>query len=322
MTVGSWLLVALGVLPLAAQEAHFGERKWKERDTDHFLIRADSTGYDPASRFAEKTWDVVIEVLPSLEKDFADNLFRTPGGAKGAEAPPYRHTVYLLGRGDDFNELVRTDAGRNGWDEGTIRITKHTANYSDPHHRYGVFCKADPNQSARGDRDMTAIFVHSTGRTLLSGRSLSRRLPFWMTAGFGYYVEHRLFERCRVHYLDFESYYRDNDAELMRGETLGPNDDWTDVLRTLCKKGKRISLENVCTAQIQTLSPNESGYIFALTCFLVRDEAARQKYRELINKVRDGAKVDKALVLEVYGYDDDAALETEWYEWIESRSFR
>lgn len=316
------LLAALGTATLAAQDSHFDGWKWKERETDHFLIRAEGTRYDPASRYAEKVWDVVVEILPALEKDFTENLFRTPDGAKGAEEAPYRHSVYLLGRGDDFNRLVQIDAGRNGWDDNTVRLTKTTANYADPRHRYGVFCKADPNQSAGGDRDITPVFVHSTASTLLEARSQARQLPFWMTAGFGYYVEHRLFELCRVHYLDFEAYYAENNAEVKEGATLGPDESWAEVIRELCKDGERESLEEVCTARILTLSPNESGYIFALTCFLVRDEEARKHYRKLVEQAREGDRIDKALLLETYGYADDAALEKEWYEWLESRDFK
>ena len=80
---------------------------------------------------------------------------------------------------------------------------------------------------------MTAVFVHSTAATLLRGRSRSGQLPFWMTAGYGYYVEHRLFELCRVHYLDFEAYYSKQEAEIKRGETLGPKESWAGVLRRL-----------------------------------------------------------------------------------------
>ncbi|BCX48389.1 hypothetical protein HAHE_22970 [Haloferula helveola] len=313
---------ALFASPLFAQDSHFDGWKWKEKDTDHFFIRVEGTSYDPASRYAEKVWDVVVEVLPGLEKDFSDNLFRTPDGAKGADEAPYRHCIYLVGDGAEFNELVQIDAGRNGWDDNTVRLTKRTGNYSDPRNRYGVFCKGDPNQSAGGDRDITPVFVHSTGSTLLRARSTSNKLPFWMTAGFGYYVEHQLFELCRVYYLDFEAYYEQQNAEIQQGETLGPNESWAKVLRKLCKDGKRESLDDVCTAQILTLSPNESGYIFALTCFLVRDDAARGKYQELVKKARDGTTITKAVLLETYGYANDAALEAEWYEWLESRDFK
>ena len=76
--------------------------------------------------------------------------------------------------------------------------------------------------------------------------------------------------RLPVLYLDFQEYYKNskNDAEIVTGGTLGPEDPWTSPIRRLCKKDVRVSLEKVCNAEIITLSPNESGYIFALTYFL------------------------------------------------------
>lgn len=319
-----WMVLGFGLMfgNLQAQQEHFDAWKWRERESDHFTLRTKSTGFDPASRYAEKVWEVCIEAMPGLVADFEKNEFRTPDGAKGSEEAPFRYTVYLLGNGDDFNQLVEIDAQRNGWGLNTARVTKETANYADPRYRYGVFCKADPKQSAGGDRDMTAVFVHSTAASLLGGRSQSQRLPFWATAGYGYYVEHRLFSLCRVHYLDFQAYYKDQEAEIKTGETLGTSKSWATVLRKMCKKDQRVSLEDVCTAQILTLSPKESGYMFALSYFLLRDEDAREKYQQLIDKVRGGATLDKVLLLEVYGYADDAALEKDWYEWMESRAFK
>ena len=325
MSMNEWIGFGMGLLMtvgLQAQEQHFDGWKWKERETDHFALRAESSGYDPASKYAEKVWDVCIEAPPGLIADVEKNEFRTPTGSKGSEEAPFRHTVYLLGNGDDFNRLVEIDAKRNGWGVNTVRITQETANYADPHHRYGVFCKADPKQSAGGDRDMTSVFVHSTASSLLAGRSRSHQLPFWMTAGYGYYVEHRLFDLCRVLYLDFEAYYANQKAEIKRGETLGPDKSWASVLRRMCKKDERVSLDDVCTAQILTLSPKESGYIFALSYFLVRDDDARKKYQQLVAKARDGQAIVNSLLLEVYGYADNAALEKEWYEWMESRDFK
>ena len=314
--------VACSAVLQAAIPNHFEGWKWKEKETAHFLLRADGTSFDPASRYAEKVWEVVVEVLPGLEKEFADNAFKTPGGGEAAEGKPYRHTVYLLGKGDDFSSLVDIDKDRNGWDPNSVRMVRQTGNYADPQFRYGVFCKVAPDESAGDDREIDALFVHSTGMVLQQGWSRSKRLPFWMTAGFGYYVEHRLFRKCRVHYLDFEAYYEENEAEIKRGETLDADRSWADVIRKLCKDEKRRSLEQVCSAQVLTLSPEDSGYIFALTCFLVRDEPARVKYRTLLDAAREGRMVDKALLLKSYGYADDAALEQEWYEWLESRQFK
>ena len=306
----------------AAVPNHFDGIEWKEKETDHFLLRADGTGFDPASRHAEEVWEVVVGIIPALEEDFAGNSFRTPNGGEGADGKPYRHTVYLTDRGDDFDALVDIDQNRNGWDANMVRLVKHTGSYADPQNRYGVFCKVQTGESAGAERDMTPVFVHSTAVVLVEGWSRSANLPFWMTAGIGYHAEHRLFRKCRVHYLDFEAYYEANDAEIRKGETLGPDRSWADVIRKLCKDERRKTLQEVCQAQVLTLTPEESGYIFALTCFLVRDEAARVKYRALLDLSRDGRRIDKDVLLKTYGYADDAALEAEWYEWLESRDFK
>ena len=321
--IGKMFAAALLAAPLLhAQHAHFPGVKWKEKESDHFTLRIDSTSADPASRHAEKVWEVCVAVLPGMKQDFEKNEFRTPDGGKASDDAPFRFTVYLLGNGSDFDEVVKIDAGRNGWEANTVQVVKKTANYADPQHRYVVLCKGATDQSAGGDRDMTAVFVHSTGATLMEGQARGKNLPFWMTAGFGYYVEHQLFKLCRVHYLDFESYYEDQKADIKTGETLGPDESWAKVLKKLCKKGERVSLDKVCTADIINLTPEQSGYIFALTCFLVRDEPARVKYRDLVAKSAGGSKIDKEILLACYGYADDAALEKEWYAWIEGKDFK
>jgi hypothetical protein len=316
--IGKILAAAIAAASLAhAQHDHFPAMKWKEKSTDHFTLRVDSTSGDPATKYAEKVWEVVLPVLPAMKDDFAKNDFRTPAGEEGSDEKPFRFTVYLLGKGSDYDEVVQTDASRNGWDANFIKLVKRTGSYADPQHRYVVLCKGATDQSAGGDRDMTPVFVHSTGSTLMEGQARGKNLPFWMTAGFGYYVEHMLFKLCRVHYLDFEAYYKDQDADVKKGETLGPDQSWAKIIRKMCKKDDRVSLDQVCGAQVISLTPQQSGYIFALTYFLVRDEPARVKYRSLVAQSADGGTIDKAALLKAYGYADDAALEAEWYEWLE-----
>ncbi len=312
----------LAVPLIHAQHDHFPDIAWKERKSDHFTLRVASSNNDPASRYAEKVWEVCVAVLPGMKQDFEKNEFRTPGGAEASDDAPFRFTIYLLGNGGDFEECVQVDAERNRWDANTVKVTKQTANYADPQHRYVVLCKGEVEETAGGDRDMTAIFAHSTGATLMEGQARGKNLPFWMSAGFGYYVEHQLFSLCRVHYLDFEAYYNEQNAEIKRGEALGPDESWAKVIKKMCKKDERVSLAQVCSAEILSLTPQQSGYIFALTSFLVRDEGARVKYRELVAKSADGDAIDKGVLLECYGYADDVALEKEWYEWIESRDFK
>ena len=49
------------------------------------------------------------------------------------------------------------------------------------------------------------ILVHNLGTALMKSRTHQANLPFWMTAGMGYYAEHMVFDRCSIYYLDFEA---------------------------------------------------------------------------------------------------------------------
>jgi hypothetical protein len=90
----------------------------------------------------------------------------------------------------------------------------------------------------------------------------------------------------------------------------------------MCRKEIRETLDSVCKAAILSLTPNQSGYIFALTYFLVSTDENITKYQKLVERSRQGEKITKSVLLEVYGYEDDAALEKDWYEFMESRDFR
>ncbi|MDG1149185.1 MAG: hypothetical protein P8Q54_00400 [Akkermansiaceae bacterium] len=310
----------------SGQTSHFPDLEWKEKDLDHFTIRTKSTGTDPARRYSEKTYEVMLEILPGLEGDFEKNEFRTPGGQEAGKEDRFRFTTYLVETGHDFHSCVMIDAKRHNWSNGNVQITKQVGNYLDQMNRYLVICKSDPEQSGGGrEKDRKEILVHSLGTALMKSRTHQADLPFWMTAGMGYYAEHMVFDRCSIYYLDFEAYYRQNpDAKVdaRKGGTLGPQESWPRILRKLCKGEKRVSLEKTLGAQIVTLSPNESGYIFALNYFMVSTNERTKKYQGFITSIRTGAKPTKDLLLKTMGYGDDASFEKDWYEWMMSSKFK
>lgn len=320
-------LLALGLLAglAPAQIQHYPDIKWREKDTDHFMLRGSSTGTDPARQNGEDTWEECREILTGLEDDFTKNEFRTPDGEKGKDEAPFLFTVYLVGDGHTYGEMLTLDQDRYGWSDNQVRSCKITRNYSDPKNRYLVLCKADPeNTGGGGERDMTSVFVHSTASTFLKGRARSSKLPFWMSAGFGYYIEHKVTRYCRVHYLDFQEYYNnpDNQAEIVKGAVLGPEDPWPPVLKKMCRRDKRTPLQTVISAEVLTLSPQTSGYIFALTCFLVSTDERAENYRRLVKAAREGKEVTKELLLITYGYEDDEGFEKDWYDFVESSKFK
>lgn len=308
------------------QTVHFQEMKWKEKELDHFVIRTNGSETDPARKFAEKSYKVMLEILPELESDFEKNKFRTPSGQEAGKEEAFRFTTYLVGTGDNFHNCVMVDAKRHNWPAGNIQITTQVGNYLDPMNRYLVICKSNPEESGGGrEQDRKEILVHSLGTALMKSRTHQISLPFWMTAGMGYYAEHMVFDRCSIYYLDFEAYYRDNpDAKVdaRKGGSLGPEESWPRILRKLCKAERRVSLEKTLNAQVITLSPNESGYMFALNYFMVSTDNRKNKYQEFITSIRDGTEPTKGLLLKTFGYGDDAAFEKDWYEWMMSTKFK
>lgn len=313
------------VLPAFGQKEHFPSIKWKERETDHFMLRSFHTDHDPARKLAKRVWKEMSEIIPSLVTDFEKKEFRTPGGADPSKGEQFKYTVYLVADGNTFHEVVQADAKRNNWSIDQVNLTKQVGNYADPHNRFMVICKTDALSSGRGDeQDKSAIFVHIAGSNFLKGQARTGKQPFWMGAGIGYYLEHLVFKKCRVLYLDFDKYYASEDgkAETVKGGTLGPQNAWPPVIRKLCKKDKRVSLQGVMETKITMLTPNESGYIFALTHFMVSNEERLVKYQAFVAAVRDGEEATKELLLESFGYDDDEEFEKEWYDFLESSKFK
>ncbi len=319
------LLSSALTLSALGQTDHFPDIKWKEKETDHFILRSYSTNHDPARKYAKRVWKEMSEILPVIVEDFEKKGFRTPGGDDASKGEQYKYTVYLMADNETFGSVVQTDEQRNGWSKDRTNLVTKVGNYRDPQNRYLVICKTDTQGSGGGnEKDKSALFVHATGAQFLSGQARKSQLPFWMSSGMGYYLEHVIFKSCRVHYLDFEKYYESEDgqAETVTGGTLDAQSPWPSAIRKLSKKDKRVSLEGVMNAKIINLSPIQTGYIFALTHFLASDEERVVKYQAFVAALRDGATPDKELLLETYGYASDADFEKDWYEFIESSKFK
>ncbi|MGC6426880.1 MAG: hypothetical protein ACON5H_07795 [Akkermansiaceae bacterium] len=317
----------------SGQTDHFSEIQWKERDSDHYMMRAYRTNHDPARKFGKRVWKEMVEILPSLEKDFEKGEFRTPNGSiASTDEKSFKFTVYLMADGETYHKCLRKDAQRYNWDLDRQNLLKRTGNYRDPRNRYLVICKVDARSSGGGqENEKIALFVHSTSSTFLSGQARQGSLPLWMGAGMGYYVENEIFKKCQVLYLDFQKYYASEDgkADAIEGGTLGTEDSWARAVRKLCKKGKRISLHSVLNSEVTTLTPNESGYIFGLTSFLVSTDENKGKYRTLVAKIRNlktgkngRIEVSEDLLLETYDYEDVDSFEKDWYAYLESSKFK
>lgn len=312
------MLIAAAALvaPALAQTDHFPGQKWKETKTDHFTIRTQGASAGVAKKYAEKVWQICNRTMPGLKEEFENNTFRAPGGEAGSREKPYRFTIYIVKRIYPFEEMVDKVTKRMGERAaGYKQLCMQTKMLGDPGHRYVVFCLED----RQGDID--ALLVHSVASALLSGHGRMKELNFFHTAGFGYYAEHLIFKKCRVHYLDFSQYYKN--VEVVRGAVLDGSSAWTRPVQKMVKKGDVVPrLSELFGTDVAQLNPPRSGLLFALAHFMCHTDGNVKKHHAYLGKLRGGASPSVELILECYGYDTEAALNAAFKEYIESRKFR
>lgn len=315
-TIFTFLLLTLSLSLASAQIDHFPDQKWKETQTDHFTIRTQGASPGGAKRLVEKVWEICERTMPGVKEEFQNNTFQTPGGMTGSDDKPYRFTIYIVKRIYPFQEMVdkvTKDMGENA--DGYKQLCMETKMLTDSHHRYVVFCLED----RKGDLD--SLLVHSAASAILAGHGGMKKLSFFHTAGFGYYVEHLIFKKCRVHYLDFSQYYKN--VEVVRGATLDGKSAWTRPVQKMVKKGDvQPRLSELFSTDVEQLSPPRSGLLFALAHFLCDDPENTKKHHAYMTKLREGSPPSVDLMVKCYGYESEEAFNEAFGEYILSRTFR
>jgi hypothetical protein len=320
------LAFTLSISPVAAQTDHYEGIKWKNRHTSHFVLRANGTDHEPGKKHAEDVYDLTVAILPGLKADFEEKKFRTPGGDDGGDGEQFHYTIYMTGDASTYLTMVQQEAGK-GRTANNIRGMQVTGNYGDVYNQFYVLCKESigggdgENRRGGGKRDMTNVMIHSVGSQLVAGRARKSGLPLWMGAGYGYYCEHKLTKSCTVNYIDFSGYYEEAGNQITGGR-LNSSDPWTKPLRTLCRKKIRENLAVITRATVDSMTPNISGYMFALTHFMVSTPERCKSYQKLVASARLGNQITEAELLSAYGYSTHSDFEKDWYEHIMSSKFR
>lgn len=316
-------LITLFILTISSvvsfgQINHFPDHKWKEKQTEHFAIRTLSTSPKLAEKYVEKVWKVCERVLPGIKEEYANNTFKTVKGDKASDTAPYRFTVYLVGRKYPFKDMVDKMASQldEGKAEGFKKICMETLMITDADNRYVVLCldgRTGPTE---------AVLVHSVASAMLAGHCrISGDSGFFYTAGFGYYMEHMIFKKCRVYYLDFSEYYKD--VKIIRGTTLDSDSPWPKPIQKMVKKDVvKPRIMELFGTTVNQLNPPRSGMIFALAHFFCNDPENVKMHHALVNKLRDGKEFSVELILESYGKGSEKEFNTAVEEYILTRKFR
>ena len=309
----------------------FNGLKFKERDLDHFKIRTIDTKNDPADRYAEKIYDQMVEIIPTLTAIFEEQGFRAPGEDPNANDFPdpdkqFRHVIYLVEEESEsgpYSEMVNQYAKLISSDESRDRFVKssmQTGNFSDSKRRFTVIRK-QPNRPAQ------QLLAHMVAIQLVGSRAEQQSMPLWLNMGAGYYSEHELFKKCTVHYIDFSNYYDDyegaggNEA-MTKSETLSNSEPWTKPLKALCKNNKRVSLERLFAAAVVDLTPNDSAYAMALFSFMNSTPEMTIGFNKFLDQLKQGNPLSPQGLAEIFGHETTGAFEQAWYAYIMSTKFR
>ena len=302
----------------------FTSHDLRAKKTDHFLIKYNGKKLDPAKSFAEDTWDACAKVMPNLEADFK-NKFRAPAASRNRRDFPkpdevFRYRIYMIDTNPVYVDLMLEHLARRPNRPGidTHRaLLQRVGMFEDFENRYLV---QDINGGRGGAREVQ--MVHGLASSLLQGQARQGHLPLWLGAGIGYYIEYEMFERCRVFYLDFSAYYKGEGGKVNQGEILDGDTPWTKPLRKLARAGKTEKLNAVIGAEVSTMTPQISGYIFALTSFMLSTEGRAQSYHRMISEIAGGQSPSLAHLLKCFGYDSAAGFESDWYKFVGSAKFR
>ena len=302
----------------------FQTTDYKTKKTDHFLIRYNGQVVEPAKSYAEEVWDECAKVMPKLESDFKSG-FRAPGETRNSRdfrKPDgvFRFRIYMIDDNPTFFSMAKEQVARQRLAPQPltrINLIQTVGMFDDFENRFLV---QDVNPGRGPTREVQ--MSHGLASSLLQMQARKGTLPLWLAAGIGYHIEHEMFDRCRVYYLNFSEYYKGQGGKIEKGEILDGDTPWTKPIRRMVKAGNTESLQRVVTCEVANMTPPVSGFIFGLTSFMLSTEARAKKYHRMIQELAAGQEPSIQHLLKCYGYDSEKAFERAWYEYLGSAKFK
>ena len=302
----------------------------REKITEHFRIMQISRTAAPASRYAEKAWEECNLLMPDLKASFEQKGFKDPSRSSNGtdfknSGERFLFRAYMVDDEYVWENMTRQHGDRLGSDsnkESFLKLVAHTGIFNDFDNR---FLAMNNGKQFRKGNASEGLFVHSLSRTLLTGQAQCKRLPLWMGAGMGWNIEHRIFKKCRVSYLDYEKFYHEQEGKIKRSEIFKVDYSWIAPTKALVKDNAVSTIPQILGASVANLTPESSGCIFAFTNFLTSDEKKIAAYKKFVKSMRSGdvrPSPGAQEVAKAFGYASSDELNTAFHEFLKSRHFK
>jgi len=302
---------------------------FKIKQLDHFRVHTLGTSNDPADKYAEKIYAEMVKTIPALPALFEKQGFRAPGKEPNSHDFPdpdkrFRHNIFLVEDSGHYQTMVSQYGATlpEQIKQNFINSSGTVGNFIDFDHRMTVIRKQAGHPAEQ-------LLAHLLGFQLVAATTEQAKVPFWLRMGAGYFAEHRLFQKCTVHYLDFNNYYQSEsgaagggDAKMTKAEILSNSESWIKPLKVLCKKEKRVNLERLFAVTTAELTPNDSGYAMALFSFMNSSPDKTTAFSSLLSMIKDGGTPNPQDMADVFGYATPEEFEAAWYAYVMSPSFR
>lgn len=269
-------------------------------------------------------------VAPAAKKTLRSTLLKGVRSAKKEDiAKPFKTTLVFVDNKGDYQKLAlslhRPDLPEHLMERARISVasvSSYTVDGSvriywaqNPHLKQLNFAKVHLSHGAACD----LIRLHQKGDC-----------PFWLDAGFGYFMEFKLYKKSATLYLDYQNYYDEYykdkavGGDMRKTETFELGRPWAPVIkRIMRKKGREGEVDTVLAAATANLNPERCGYVYAFLAFLASSTKSRERFNNLMLHLQDnGADAAAELLPKVYGYDDTAAMQTAWHKFMKSAQFR
>ncbi len=292
--------------------------RMKKRMTEHFILASPYSSIGDYTRTAEKTWQKLAEIIPTLQNDFKKGGFRTPDGQNAAkdqydENGQFKFLLVLADRqtiDPIAGTYIKTISDRKKRDAARD-LAGINGFIEDEQNRFLVAQVGDPKEYTDPDNNFTFHrLIHNVPAALLKLTIRTTQDPHWLSSGIGYHFEHELTGTASVHYVGMD-YVQ---AGLRR------NTDWHRVVRNLRNSGTLPNMRRMIWGGDR--KAEDYGYMWALVEMLLSTPEKQILLGDFILQTRQNRTfMNEKEVALWFGYEDPEAMSRALGIFVLSKAF-
>ena len=303
------------------------ELSFELMESDHFLIAtAGKARPNGVAETAERLWHGMAFQHMNFRKDWGDKklviFLIEDEGIYEAMGKWYISYLEDLKQDKAVNQTSQTWSRVSG-----IQVILPP----DVQENYNVFERARvlriQGSNSKAFRSVFGPFpTHTIATTLLSkqmgGQSdISPKGYFSLLTGHGYFKEIQLAGKSGTSMISADDYEGDDIAES-RGFADGTS--WAKTLKKKVKKEEvKLDFEKMLSWESGALTPEQLVVMYSFAYYMNSNSERISNLAEMVRRVESNKQVPEAIeIAKIFGFEDTAALQADWQEFVLSREFK